>query len=173
MKCNDVFFCRLCGAFSGTRARDLHNACPKQAVGKSRQLILKKLLQGKSPYAALAAESATDHPRECCWWLDPAANEVFQREPTAVRKSRGKSCRLAAAQPAAQQQPLAPRRPLWTAEVRDRLSEEISLLAGRELSHRRAATQSSVARLALSSQRRRPNRLDDSEPETENDFSLE
>ena len=168
MKCNDVFFCRLCGAFSGTRARDLHRQCPKQARGKSRQLTLRKLIQGRSPYAALTAEGALDHPRECCWWLDPAADEVFHREPVAIRRSRRETRRPAAAQHS--QADLPPRRPLWTADVRNRLVEEIDLLARREVSLRRASAQSSVATLALSSQHRSA-QLDNSDPEDEGPWS--
>ena len=167
MKCNDVVFCRFCGAFSGTRSRDLHKVCPKRAVSKSRQFTPRKLLQGRSLYQALADEGAQAHPRQCCWWLDPAADEVFHREPAAIRKSRREVVRLSVSQT----QPSASR-PLWTADARDRLTEEIELLSCRELSSRRAAAQGIVARLAIDSQG--PSQLDDGEPDSENPehFSL-
>ena len=146
MKCNDFVFCRLCAAFSGTRTRLLREACPKEPVGKTKKAALKKMLQGISQYEGRRGgegESA-GVPLQFCCWLDPVVGDNFLQEPGGGRSRRNAPGGGSQDDALGQQ-----RRPLWTIEARERLAQEIEILAGRKAAARRARVQERVARLAL------------------------
>ena len=144
MRCDDVVFCRLCGAFSDTRSRLLRAKCPKRPIGNTKKTVLQKMLRGLGPYKAREGEENAGVPIQFCWWLDPSVGDTFVHEPGGGRRKR-----LAREGSSQDAQVVAQDRPLWTGEARERLVQEIDILAGREVEARRARVQERVARLAL------------------------
>ena len=106
---------------------------------------MKKLLQGRSPYnVSSGQEEGAEFPSQFCSWLDPLAHAFLDEASLGGRRRKNRQtvvvCEGAA---------LVARRPLWTIETRERLVQQIEVLARRELGERQARVRARVARPAI------------------------